>query len=41
MYLIDMSDIPEGSQPFTMAAVGYIGGPEQLPDDLALKEYGE
>lgn len=37
----ELYDIPEGYQPFTMAAVGYLAGPEQLPDDLALKEYGE
>ena len=31
-------NIPENYKPFTMIAVGYPGDPEQLPEDLKLRE---
>lgn len=37
----ELYGIPEGYKPFTMAAIGYLGEPEQLPNNLARKEYGE
>lgn len=37
----EIFDIPEGFRPLTMAAVGYLGEPDRLPEDLARKEQGE
>lgn len=34
----ELFDIPEGFKPFTMAAVGYLGNPDDLDEDLRKSE---
>lgn len=37
----EVYDIPDGFRPLTMAALGYLGETERLPENLARKERGE
>lgn len=37
----ELYDIPDGYRPLTMAAIGYLGKPDRLPEDLARKEKGQ
>lgn len=37
----ELYHIPEGYKPYTMAAIGYLGDPGQLPEDLRNKERGK
>lgn len=37
----ELYDIPEGFKPYTMAAIGYLGAPEELPENFQKSERAE